>query len=167
MFSEAKKNRVNDVKWSLDKLFINGTCHTAHDDQADFDPALADNDIDIKHTDHVVLNGSTFMGHCAPIGVKDDVSSVMATLLQDTAVAKATHNIYAYRVRERNKIVEGQKDDGEHGAGHHILQLMREQKVENCMIVVTRWYGGQNLGPQRFDCIVNSARSALHMRHSE
>jgi hypothetical protein len=166
-FLEAKQNKKNKVRWSMDKLFINGTCHTALDDQIEIDPTNIDNNLDIKHTPHVVVQGSTFVGHCAQISAKNDVPSVMATLLQDRALASATHNIYAYRVKHRTTIHEGQKDDGEHGAGYHLLQLLREQGIENCMVVVTRWYGGQNLGPKRFTCIKDSARSALHLLNAE
>jgi hypothetical protein len=160
-FLEAKKNIKNKVRWSLDKLFINGTCYTAYDDYADVNPACVNNDIEVRHTQHVTLDGSTFMGHCAPIETKSDTSSVMAKLLQDGAVASATHNIYAYRVKQQDKICEGQCDDGEHGAGHHILELLRAEDAENCMVVVSRWYGGQNLGPKRFTCIKDCAKSAL------
>ena len=33
--------------------------------------------------------------------------------------------------------------------------------VEGVLVVVTRWFGGVLLGPSRFKCINNSARSLL------
>jgi putative IMPACT (imprinted ancient) family translation regulator len=166
-FLEAKANRANTVRWSMDKVYINGTCHTATDEYSDIDPTHLENDIDIKHTPHSTVNGSTFMGHCAQINSKDDVPAMMATLLQDRSLASATHNIYAYRIATRTGFHEGQKDDGEHGASFKLLQLLRQKKLQNCMVVVTRWYGGQHLGPHRFTCIEASADEALKLLNAE
>ena len=166
-YKEAKQNKTNKVKWSLDKLFINGKCFTAFDDDIEVNPVDLENDIEIKHTKHTTVDGSTFMGHCAEIESKNDISSVMAKLMQDRSVASATHNIYAYRTKDGNSIKEGFRDDGEHGAGHQILRLLREMNIENCMIVVTRWYGGQHMGPQRFTCITDSAKGAITLMNAE
>lgn len=166
-FKEAKQNKTNRVSWSMDKLYINGKCHTAFDDDVEINHVDLETDIAIKHTEHSNVDGSTFMGHCAQITAKEDIASVMAKLLQDRSIATATHNIYAYRYKDGNAIKEGLKDDGEHGAGHHILKALRDQNVENCIIIVSRWYGGQHLGPQRFTCISDCAKNAIRLVNVE
>lgn len=163
-FIQAKNNPNNIVKWSLDKLIINGRTFSAGDDQFEIDPStdLA-TEVDIKHTSHTVLDGSTFMAHAAKIKQKQDIPAVLATLLQDRPVASATHNIYAYRISSGGSIIEGQKDDGEHGASFNLLRLLREEEKENVIVIVTRWYGNQHLGPKRYERIRDSAKEALQL----
>ena len=40
----------------------------------------------------------------------------------------------------------------------HLLSIV---DAENVLVVVTRWYGGTKLGPDRFKHINNAARSIL------
>ena len=77
---------------------------------------------------------------------------------------KATHNIYAYRLKTQdNKIIEQKKDDGETGAGIRILNLLQKNESINILIIVTRWYGGIHLGSDRFKHIVNAAKEVLEL----
>jgi putative IMPACT (imprinted ancient) family translation regulator len=52
-------------------------------------------------------------------------------------------------------------DDGETAAGSRMLHLMQLMDVWDVMVVVTRWYGGILLGPDRFRIINTAAREAL------
>ena len=58
----------------------------------------------------------------------------------------ATHNCYAYILREGN--VMRYSDDGEPQgtAGMPILDVLRHEHLENCLCVVTRYFGGILLG---------------------
>jgi hypothetical protein len=161
-FKSAKENPVNKVSWSLDKLVINGTTFTAFDDMQAIQPSEV-SDIDVSHTDHLVEDGSTSMGHAAQVHKKSDISDVMAKILQDRAVAGATHNIYAYRFTSEGRQCEGRKDDGEHGASFKLLKMLRDNDVDNVMVVVTRWFGHKHMGPKRFQCIERSANEALKL----
>jgi putative IMPACT (imprinted ancient) family translation regulator len=78
-------------------------------------------------------------------------------------VAKATHNITAWRIRESGSSLTYQDcdDDGETAAGSRVLHLMQIMDLWNVMVVVTRWYGGQKLGPARFGIINRVARDAF------
>lgn len=60
----------------------------------------------------------------------------------------AKHNCYAYRVLENDNIIERSSDDGEPSgtAGMPILDILRGQDIVNCIIVVTRYFGGILLG---------------------
>lgn len=41
-------------------------------------------------------------------------------------------------------------DDGEAAAGGRIAHLMQVMEVVNVLVVVSRWYGGVKLGPDRW-----------------
>ncbi|RLN58908.1 hypothetical protein BBJ29_000199 [Phytophthora kernoviae] len=57
--------------------------------------------------------------------------------------------------------VKDNDEDGEHGAGSKLSNLLELLKAENVAVVVTRWYGGIKLGPDRFKHINASARQVL------
>lgn len=52
-------------------------------------------------------------------------------------------------------------DDGESAAGGRLAFLLDVTKAEDVLVVVSRWYGGINLGADRFKHISNAARDAL------
>ena len=52
-------------------------------------------------------------------------------------------------------------DDGETHAGSRMLHLLEILNCQNVLVVVTRWYGGTHLGPDRFKHINNAARNVL------
>ena len=60
----------------------------------------------------------------------------------------ARHNCFAYRVCEKNTIVERASDDGEPSgtAGAPMLNLLSKSDLTNCLVVVTRYFGGILLG---------------------
>ena len=64
--------------------------------------------------------------------------------LHEVADPQATHNCWAYRIGADYR----SSDDGEPGgsAGRPILAAIEGQGVDQVMVVVTRWYGGTNLG---------------------
>jgi len=52
-------------------------------------------------------------------------------------------------------------DDGETAAGSRMAHLLELVDVWNVLVVVSRWYGGIKLGPDRFRIINQVAREAL------
>ena len=52
-------------------------------------------------------------------------------------------------------------DDGETGAGDKLLNFLQSANIVTVAVMVTRWYGGILLGPQRFRCIIQAATSSL------
>ena len=60
----------------------------------------------------------------------------------------ARHNCFAYRVCEKNTIVERARDDGEPSgtAGAPMLNLLSKSDLTNCLVIVTRYFGGILLG---------------------
>lgn len=83
---------------------------------------------------------------------------------------KASHEMSAWRfMTVRNDktglggpddfmLQDGSDDDGELWAGGKILKVMREEKVLDTVVIVSRWCGGVLLGPARFEHIEKCAR---------
>lgn len=60
----------------------------------------------------------------------------------------ARHNCYAYRVIEKEQIIERGSDDGEPSgtAGSPILTILQKNNICNVLVIVTRYFGGILLG---------------------
>jgi len=106
---------------------------------------------------------SVFVGRAVPVSSPEQAKQFLQHLLgTDKKVAKATHNITAWRIRGQNETsYQDCDDDGETAAGGRVLHLMQLMDVWDVMVVVTRWYGGVLLGPDRFRIINQVARDAL------
>lgn len=117
---------------------------------------------EIVHGETILDRKSTFQPHLAIVRDKDQVSAVMHKLLENKKIANATHNMFAYRIIGDGGVVyQGCHDDGETHAGSRMLHLLQIMKVENVLVVVSRWYGGIQLGPDRFKHINNCCRQIL------
>ncbi|KAH6845570.1 ribosomal protein S5 domain 2-type protein [Chaetomium sp. MPI-CAGE-AT-0009] len=110
-----------------------------------------------------IENKSTFVARCAPVTSPAQAADFLAHLLaSDKRVRTATHNITAWRIRGPNGAsFQDCDDDGETAAGGRLLHLMQLMDLWDAMVVVTRWYGGQKLGPRRFALINQTARDAF------
>lgn len=62
---------------------------------------------------------------------------------------------------DKQTFLQDCEDDGETAAGGRLLHLMEILNVRNVLVVVSRWYGGILLGPDRFKHINNCARNIL------
>ncbi|MBN3325517.1 IMPTB protein, partial [Atractosteus spatula] len=117
----------------------------------------------IKHGEPVTDRRSTFQAHLAPVVTLKQVKMVLNKLHQNKKIGNATHNIYAYRIycEDKQTFIQDCEDDGETAAGGRLLHLLQILDVRNVMVVVSRWYGGILLGPDRFKHINNCARNIL------
>lgn len=128
-----------------------------------------DNDTDrmvgfpgLSHSEPLIEKKSVFVAHVAPVNSIEDVKRVQEVILLDKKVKRATHNIMAYRIVTPDGVVKAScDDDGETAAGGRLLHLLGLTDCKNVIVVVTRWYGGVQLGPARFKCINNVARKQL------
>ncbi|WP_435196616.1 IMPACT family protein [Natronomonas sp. EA1] len=99
-----------------------------------------------------VVQGSEFIGHARPVETVDDAEAFIAEV--EAEYADATHNVPAYRVRVGDGSLGGgmlreySNDDGEPSgsAGKPMLNVLQGRELENVAVVVTRYYGGTNLG---------------------
>lgn len=104
--------------------------------------------------------------------------------MPDRPARAHSHNILAYRISE---LQTGASDcDGEAPAGKNLLELLQklvrssadsapvllvlnrrllgQQEVQDVLLVVTRWYGGSPMGPDRFRVINAVSKLCLSLR---
>ncbi|ORY80678.1 ribosomal protein S5 domain 2-type protein [Leucosporidium creatinivorum] len=118
----------------------------------------------ITSSEALVDRKSVFVGHSATVHSLEEVHLVLSTLLSDKKIAKATHNISAFRFTTPSGTShQDNDDDGESAAGSRLAHLLSLLDVNNVMVVVTRWYGGIHLGADRFKDINAVARDALQL----
>lgn len=60
----------------------------------------------------------------------------------------ARHNCFAYRVVEKDTIIQRSSDDGEPSgtAGAPMLNILEKNNIANVLVIVTRYFGGILLG---------------------
>ncbi|TMW68372.1 hypothetical protein Poli38472_005840 [Pythium oligandrum] len=114
----------------------------------------------IYHGTTIIDRKSTFQGHACPVTCVEDVRSFLAILLDDRKIERAIHNMLAYRITGEYTVKDND-EDGEDGAGSKMSHLLELTNAENVAVVVTRWFGGILLGPDRFKHINTAARQAL------
>jgi len=94
------------------------------------------------------VKGSEFIGHVAPADSVEAAEAFVAEVRE--AYADATHNVPAYRVPagDGDMLREWSSDDGEPtgSAGKPALNVLVQRDLRNVVAVVTRYYGGVNLG---------------------
>ncbi|QYK66228.1 MULTISPECIES: YigZ family protein [Paenibacillus] len=93
----------------------------------------------------IVIRKSRFIGHIQPVQTEEEATAFIERIKKEHW--NATHNCSAYMIGERDEI-QKQSDDGEPSgtAGKPILEVIRNQKMKNVAIVVTRYFGGILLG---------------------
>lgn len=58
------------------------------------------------------------------------------------------------------EVRQGNEDDGEKWGSMRILKVMQAEGVIDAVVVVSRWYGGEMIGPARFSHIETCTREA-------
>lgn len=106
---------------------------------------------------------STFQAHVATVNSVEDTRAMLAELYSHNKIARATHNMYAYVLKDPSTGILRREndDDGEDQAGSRLAHLLQVMQLTNVMVVVSRWYGGILLGADRFKHINNLARQSL------
>ena len=110
--------------------------------------------------DTVSEKGNRFCGRATTVKTYGECREAIVQAMREPEVARATHNIMAYRFEdEHGKFHEGIDDDGEHGAASHILRILRDLDARDTLAIVSR-YATEKIGPGRFTHIANCARTA-------
>ncbi|MCL9812271.1 IMPACT family protein [Natranaeroarchaeum aerophilus] len=101
--------------------------------------------VDERATARFEVMGSEFIGHVAPVETTEHAETFVDAI--ESEYDDATHNVPAYRVRA-DPFREWSSDDGEPAgsAGKPALNVLQQEDIENVVVVVTRYYGGTNLG---------------------
>ena len=87
---------------------------------------------------------SRFIGHCRPVKTQDEAIAFINEIR--SLHRQASHNVYAYVLREDN--ISRYSDDGEPAgtAGVPVLEVINKEGLTDICVVVTRYFGGILLG---------------------
>ena len=95
-------------------------------------------------SDEFVEKRSRFIGYCKP--VKTEQEAIDFINEKRSEHWNATHNVYAYSLREGN--IKRYSDDGEPSgtAGMPVLDVIVKNEIFDVVVEVTRYFGGVLLG---------------------
>ncbi len=100
----------------------------------------------VKHdaSDELIEKKSRFIGYCRPVATQEEAIDFINEIR--TLHRQATHNVYAYILREDN--IMRYSDDGEPAgtAGVPVLEVLKKEGLTDVAVVVTRYFGGVLLG---------------------
>lgn len=119
--------------------------------------------IPIWEGDAITDRRSKFIAHMAQVKSLEEVREVIAYLRSIRHIASAAHpTIWAYRFEDDKGVLQQDTDDdGESGASIKMMFLLDQLDVKGYIVVVTRWWGGILLGPDRFKHIMEVTKNLL------
>ena len=96
-------------------------------------------------SDELIINKSRFICYGSPAQSEEEALSFLKEIR--SRHADATHNCYAYAIGPNMGIMR-YSDDGEPGgtAGLPMMEVIKARQVTNCILVITRYFGGILLG---------------------
>lgn len=106
--------------------------------------------------------GSKYSVSGCAVSSKAEAVAALKQLKRNKKYAKATHNTWAVVLSDGGPI---KNDDGEAGAGIVILRMLEREGLVDHLVVVTRWFGGVQLGGDRFRRVQDCVR--YYMDHME
>ena len=112
------------------------------------------NNFDLIITDR----GSKYSVSGAPARTKAEALAIVKTLKKDKRYAKASHNTWGIILSDGGPV---KHDDGEAGAGMVIIRMLEREGLCDHVIIVTRWFGGIQLGGDRFRRVQDAVRYYL------
>lgn len=100
--------------------------------------------IKTENSDEFVEKKSRFIGYAKPVVTEEEAIDFIRKIRSKHP--DATHNVYAYKVRENN--IQRYSDDGEPAgtAGIPTLDVIQKEGLTDICVVVTRYFGGTLLG---------------------
>ena len=100
--------------------------------------------VELESSDYFVEKKSKFIGYAKPVSTQDEAVEFINTI--KSKHWDATHNVYAYVLRENN--TQRYSDDGEPSgtAGVPVLDVILKETVTDVCVVATRYFGGTLLG---------------------
>lgn len=95
-------------------------------------------------SDELVEKRSRFIGYCKPVSSQDEAIAFINEI--KTKHWDARHNVYAYVVRDEGISRYSDDNEPQGTAGIPVLDAIRKRDITDCVIVVTRYFGGVLLG---------------------
>lgn len=100
--------------------------------------------VEKEASDFFIEKKSKFIGYAKPVKTQEDALEFISKI--KLKHWDATHNVYAYVLRENN--IQRYSDDGEPSgtAGVPVLDVMLKESLVDVCVVATRYFGGTLLG---------------------
>lgn len=100
--------------------------------------------VDKEACDEFIEKRSRFIGYIKPVTTKEEAVDFINSI--KSKHWDATHNVYAYVLRDGQ--TRRYSDDGEPQgtAGMPVLDVLLKENVTDCVVVATRYFGGILLG---------------------
>lgn len=117
------------------------------------------NKLKIIYTKPEDLKSSSFWAAAVRADTTLEVQRAYNKIRQDSP--SVDHIVLGYVSKCNDEEVSGLVDDNEHGAGHKVLRAIRERKEVNIAVFVARRFGGEHIGPQRFQVFLRLALQAM------
>ncbi|MBR6728987.1 MAG: YigZ family protein [Clostridia bacterium] len=94
--------------------------------------------------DELIEKKSRFIATVRPVTSEPEALALINEMKKE--FSDATHNVYAYIIRENN--IARFSDDGEPGgtAGMPVMEVLKQEELTDVAVVVTRYFGGTLLG---------------------
>jgi len=99
-----------------------------------------------KNDSHeIIIDRSRFICHVYRVESVDEANKYINQIRKQHE--RASHNCVAYLIGENNEFGRA-ADDGEPSgcAGAPMLEVLQRQNIKNCLVIVTRYFGGVKLG---------------------
>lgn len=117
--------------------------------------------IEIARGEPVTWCGSIFTAQVAfPIKSKQQAAAAIALMRQESHCTVADHNMSAFRIKGK-KVEAEYDDDGEAHGGQRIKGCLTKLNAVGVAVMVSRVYGGENIGKKRFELIVERTATLL------
>lgn len=95
-------------------------------------------------SDFFIEKKSRFIGHCKPVKNEEQALEFIAEIKKKHY--DATHNVYAYILRESGLMRFSDDGEPQGTAGIPVIEAMKKAGVTDVVIVATRYFGGTLLG---------------------
>lgn len=112
--------------------------------------------------DNIITDrGSKYSVSGIAVRSKKDALEAVKLLKKNKKYAKATHNSWAVILADGGPT---KNDDGEAGAGMVIVRMLERAALTDHLVIVTRWFGGVQLGGDRFRRVQDAVHYYLENR---
>ncbi len=95
-------------------------------------------------SDELVEKRSRFIGYCKPVTSQDEATAFINEIKSKHWDAR--HNVYAYVIRSEGVSRYSDDNEPQGTAGIPVLDAIRKRDITDCVVVVTRYFGGVLLG---------------------
>ena len=108
--------------------------------------------------------GSAFYVYAAKVTSFEDIKEKYGAIKAEHL--SASHIMCGYRLfGAKISNLQDYSDDGEHGGGRYILNMLKELSVWNLAVFVVRYHDGPNLGQRRYQIISSLTKEIVSSYH--